>query len=136
MPAKERESFDRKLNEFKKAGFSVKELPFPDFSQFLAVHQIVGSVEASSCAGRYDSVRYGKREPQAKNWNEMYLSSRGAAFGKLLKLSLIHISEPTRLLSISYAVFCLKKKKKKKQKKERKKMKTENKNLHRTHIIK
>eukprot|EP00658_Telonema_sp_P-2_P023744 TRINITY_DN19521_c0_g1_i3.p1 TRINITY_DN19521_c0_g1~~TRINITY_DN19521_c0_g1_i3.p1 ORF type:complete len:124 (-),score=17.28 TRINITY_DN19521_c0_g1_i3:21-392(-) len=31
-------------------------------------------------------------------------------------LSLIHISEPTRLLSISYAVFCLKKKKKEKQK--------------------
>src|SRR5678815_4323845 len=25
---------------------------------------------------------------------------------RLLKLSLIHISEPTRLLSISYAVFC------------------------------
>src|SRR5674536_55323 len=25
-----------------------------------------------------------------------------------MKLSLIHISEPTRLLSISYAVFCLK----------------------------
>src|SRR5678815_6038894 len=33
-----------------------------------------------------------------------------------LYLSLIHISEPTRLLSISYAVFCLKKKKKKKTK--------------------
>src|SRR5678816_4721991 len=31
---------------------------------------------------------------------------------KALNLSLIHISEPTRLLSISYAVFCLKKKKK------------------------
>eukprot|EP00658_Telonema_sp_P-2_P034790 TRINITY_DN25393_c0_g1_i2.p1 TRINITY_DN25393_c0_g1~~TRINITY_DN25393_c0_g1_i2.p1 ORF type:complete len:105 (+),score=35.27 TRINITY_DN25393_c0_g1_i2:135-449(+) len=31
-------------------------------------------------------------------------------------LSLIHISEPTRLLSISYAVFCLKKKKTKKKK--------------------
>ena len=29
----------------------------------------------------------------------------------LSTLSLIHISEPTRLLSISYAVFCLKKKK-------------------------
>eukprot|EP00658_Telonema_sp_P-2_P083570 TRINITY_DN9094_c0_g1_i1.p1 TRINITY_DN9094_c0_g1~~TRINITY_DN9094_c0_g1_i1.p1 ORF type:complete len:167 (+),score=26.40 TRINITY_DN9094_c0_g1_i1:128-628(+) len=29
----------------------------------------------------------------------------------VLDLSLIHISEPTRLLSISYAVFCLKKKK-------------------------
>src|SRR5678816_4670728 len=31
---------------------------------------------------------------------------------ELIHLSLIHISEPTRLLSISYAVFCLKKKKK------------------------
>ena len=28
----------------------------------------------------------------------------------IFTLSLIHISEPTRLLSISYAVFCLKKK--------------------------
>src|SRR5450756_2976783 len=32
-------------------------------------------------------------------------------------LSLIHISEPTRLGMISYAVFCLKKKKKNKNKK-------------------
>ena len=32
-------------------------------------------------------------------------------------LSLIHISEPTRLGMISYAVFCLKKKKEKKKKK-------------------
>ena len=31
---------------------------------------------------------------------------------KIQVLSLIHISEPTRLLSISYAVFCLKKKNK------------------------
>src|SRR5450756_2925356 len=30
---------------------------------------------------------------------------------KMLELSLIHISEPTRLGMISYAVFCLKKKK-------------------------
>src|SRR5678815_197574 len=35
-------------------------------------------------------------------------ATRGGG-GKLLTLSLIHISEPTRLLSISYAVFCLKK---------------------------
>src|SRR5678815_2242590 len=32
------------------------------------------------------------------------------AFDRVWHLSLIHISEPTRLLSISYAVFCLKKK--------------------------
>src|SRR5678815_5582869 len=31
-----------------------------------------------------------------------------ATFDTVTHLSLIHISEPTRLLSISYAVFCLK----------------------------
>eukprot|EP00826_Nyctotherus_ovalis_P017224 TRINITY_DN15056_c0_g2_i2.p4 TRINITY_DN15056_c0_g2~~TRINITY_DN15056_c0_g2_i2.p4 ORF type:complete len:105 (+),score=33.30 TRINITY_DN15056_c0_g2_i2:1083-1397(+) len=36
-----------------------------------------------------------------------------------LNLSLIHISEPTRPLYISYAVFCLKKKKKKKKEKKK-----------------
>src|SRR5674536_404300 len=36
---------------------------------------------------------------------------QGGAHFLAQELSLIHISEPTRLLSISYAVFCLKKKK-------------------------
>eukprot|EP00658_Telonema_sp_P-2_P062198 TRINITY_DN5086_c0_g1_i1.p1 TRINITY_DN5086_c0_g1~~TRINITY_DN5086_c0_g1_i1.p1 ORF type:complete len:295 (+),score=100.65 TRINITY_DN5086_c0_g1_i1:266-1150(+) len=40
---------------------------------------------------------------------KVFLGSAASA----VDLSLIHISEPTRLLSISYAVFCLKKKKKK-----------------------
>ena len=38
------------------------------------------------------------------------LENRLAMLQAALGLSLIHISEPTRLLSISYAVFCLKKK--------------------------
>src|SRR5678815_1622188 len=42
--------------------------------------------------------------------------SRGELSRLVMLLSLIHISEPTRLLSISYAVFCLKKKKKKNKK--------------------
>src|SRR5450756_2805526 len=41
------------------------------------------------------------------------LSEFGEERRALVKLSLIHISEPTRLGMISYAVFCLKKKKKK-----------------------
>lgn len=85
MPAKESKAFDTEMDKLKKHGFQIKELSFADFSHFLLVHQIVGSVEASSCAGRYDSVRYGQRVPGANNWNEMYLQSRGAAFGTLLK---------------------------------------------------
>src|SRR5674476_1527419 len=44
-----------------------------------------------------------------------------------LRLSLIHISEPTRQAEISYAVFCLKKKKKKKKTKQKKKKKNKKK---------
>src|SRR5678815_5699816 len=40
-----------------------------------------------------------------------HVSSGDRVYVHYLVLSLIHISEPTRLLSISYAVFCLKKKK-------------------------
>ena len=43
---------------------------------------------------------------------DVFTTEPDAAF---LDLSLIHISEPTRLGMISYAVFCLKKKKKKKK---------------------
>src|SRR5450756_2927811 len=43
---------------------------------------------------------------------DMLTAAAGEKNGELV-LSLIHISEPTRLGMISYAVFCLKKKKKK-----------------------
>ena len=50
-----------------------------------------------------------------KKWLEQYGQGGTVRF-----LSLIHISEPTRLGMISYAVFCLKKKKKKNSKKKKK----------------
>ena len=48
-------------------------------------------------------------------WPRLYLDlpgHGGSADIAVQDLSLIHISEPTRLGMISYAVFCLKKKKK------------------------
>lgn len=89
LPAGREKTFRAAVEELKKAGFTVREMSMPDFPLFSLVHMIVGSVEASSCAGRYDSVRYGRRAAGAKNWNDMYLLSRGAAFGLLLKSYLI-----------------------------------------------
>jgi aspartyl-tRNA(Asn)/glutamyl-tRNA(Gln) amidotransferase subunit A len=85
LPTGHEEAFRASLDDLRKAGFTLREMSFPDFPLFSLVHKIVGSVEASCAAGRYDSVRYGPRAPGAKNWNEMYLLSRGAAFGPLLK---------------------------------------------------
>src|SRR5678815_816524 len=54
---------------------------------------------------------------EATDWSRFgHASGNPKCAHCMVHLSLIHISEPTRLLSISYAVFCLKKKKKKKKK--------------------
>ena len=72
--------------------------------------------EVGHCVGVYDNPA----DLSAKSWTVMRFSETEQN-GKLewlirkdgcMHLSLIHISEPTRLGMISYAVFCLKKKKK------------------------
>src|SRR5678815_5916507 len=47
---------------------------------------------------------YGKPVPGSSGTNKVMILSLRVALPNGLKLSLIHISEPTRLLSISYAV--------------------------------
>jgi aspartyl-tRNA(Asn)/glutamyl-tRNA(Gln) amidotransferase subunit A len=89
LPTLQAEDFRASLTSLTQQGFRLHEVSLPDLPLFSLVHKIVGSVEASSATGRYDSVRYGPRAPGAKNWNEMYLLSRGAAFGTLLKSYLI-----------------------------------------------
>src|SRR5678816_4508689 len=58
---------------------------------------LIESLDRHNWATQADGYQPVRDEPQATDYQH---------------LSLIHISEPTRLLSISYAVFCLKKKKK------------------------
>lgn len=85
LTADETGLFRAGLSRLEKAGFNLQETSMADFGLFRAVHQVVGSVEASSSAGKYDGVRYGHRAAAAKNWNEMYLRSRAEAFGMPVK---------------------------------------------------
>eukprot|EP00658_Telonema_sp_P-2_P009033 TRINITY_DN13416_c0_g1_i3.p1 TRINITY_DN13416_c0_g1~~TRINITY_DN13416_c0_g1_i3.p1 ORF type:complete len:105 (-),score=40.51 TRINITY_DN13416_c0_g1_i3:39-353(-) len=79
-------------------------------------------LDSSPCVNEYRSTQQGGWDPCGSEYPTCSLSGGKDDFeGPCLfheqivaqDLSLIHISEPTRLLSISYAVFCLKKKKKK-----------------------
>jgi aspartyl-tRNA(Asn)/glutamyl-tRNA(Gln) amidotransferase subunit A len=81
----EAEAFAKVLASMERAGFAVNKVRFDGINLFPVVHNIVGSVEASSSAGKYDGVRYGHRTSSARNWNEMYLKSRGESFGTLIK---------------------------------------------------
>jgi len=82
---REQKALRRGLARLEEAGLTIREVSLSDFDLFRAVHNIVASVEASSSAGKYDGVRYGHRSSSGKNWNDMYLNSRGESFGPLIK---------------------------------------------------
>ena len=81
----EAEAFSAALSMLEAADVRVEEVSMPEFDLFRTVHNVIGAAEASSSAGKYDSVRYGHRSEKAENWNEMYLESRAESFGMLVK---------------------------------------------------
>src|SRR5450756_588647 len=74
---------------------------------FVELPKVGTEITAGKAFGTVESV---------KAVSDLYAPASGTVTGvnEDLALSLIHISEPTRLGMISYAVFCLKKKKKQK----------------------
>eukprot|EP00658_Telonema_sp_P-2_P073090 TRINITY_DN62155_c0_g1_i2.p1 TRINITY_DN62155_c0_g1~~TRINITY_DN62155_c0_g1_i2.p1 ORF type:complete len:167 (+),score=48.41 TRINITY_DN62155_c0_g1_i2:85-585(+) len=115
---KEREAafikeLEAKRQEVIKAAMDVlsnlkKELEPNDFGQIKALEK----KEKREIADEERKIRRRQRRLAAGWTMEMVKAEEDKLI--LEALSLIHISEPTRLLSISYAVFCLKKKTKNK----------------------
>lgn len=86
LDASEREGFKDALERLQKeTGIELREVQWSDFDLFRTIHNVIGSVEASSSCGKFDGVRYGCCVAGTRNWNEMYLQSRGRSFGPLLK---------------------------------------------------
>ena len=77
---------DTAIDRLARSGLGIEKVEIKDFSLAPVVHNLIGSVEASSSAGKFDSVRYGHRTSAlTKNWNEMYIKSRKESFGPLVK---------------------------------------------------
>src|SRR5678816_4879850 len=74
----------------------------------LTKRKLIPSLYNLSCAGcmnpELEVLGIGRTEMSSEDFR----GKMREAASKSKDLSLIHISEPTRLLSISYAVFCLK----------------------------
>jgi aspartyl-tRNA(Asn)/glutamyl-tRNA(Gln) amidotransferase subunit A len=85
LDAAQRSAFEAGLARLAAIGVTIEELRLPQYPLFRDVHQVIAAVEASSSAGKYDGVRFGHRSRNGKNWNEMYLNTRGEAFGTLIK---------------------------------------------------
>ena len=81
----ESKAFDVAISRLEEVGINIREVSLEECGLFRTVHNVIGSVEASSSAGKYDGVRYGHRTQSSRNWNEMYLKSRAESFGLPVK---------------------------------------------------
>src|SRR5678816_4862004 len=92
----------------------VKHVDIGVFPQARRAHQVTRCNQCAHapCVTACPTTAMFKRPDGIVDFDKSICIGCKACMAACPYLSLIHISEPTRLLSISYAVFCLKKKKK------------------------
>ncbi len=73
------------LSAFEKEGASIEEVSLPSIEYALSVYYIIAPSEASSNLSRFDGVRYGYRDMDAKTTKQMYKKSRSEGFGDEVK---------------------------------------------------
>ncbi|MDR3612508.1 MAG: Asp-tRNA(Asn)/Glu-tRNA(Gln) amidotransferase subunit GatA [Candidatus Obscuribacterales bacterium] len=84
---------------YEKMGAIVEEVSIPSVKHCLPVYYILATAEASANLARFDGVRYGYREKDAKDIMSMYLGTRQNGFGDEVKL---RIMLGTHVLSTGY----------------------------------
>jgi len=73
------------VNEYKKLGAEVKEVSLPNMKLAIPAYYVIASAECSANLSRYDGVRYGYRCDNPTDLNDLYIRSRGEAFGAEVK---------------------------------------------------
>ena len=66
-------------------GVKTESVSLPHTEYGLAAYYVIAPAEASSNLARYDGVKYGLREPRARDLIDMYSRTRGAGFGAEVK---------------------------------------------------
>ena len=70
-------------------GAHIDEVSIPQIQQALPVYYIIATAEASSNLARFDGIRYGYRESNVQNLEDLYLKSREQGFGSEVKRRII-----------------------------------------------
>lgn len=69
----------------KSKGAVIREVSIPHYEMSLPVYYILAPAEATSNLGRFDGIKYTKREENAYKYDEILTSSRTKFFGKEVK---------------------------------------------------
>jgi len=78
-------SMEIAIESYKKAGCEVVEVSLPRIKYSIGIYYILATAECSSNLARFDGVRYGYRNMDAKNLMEMYTKTRAEGFGPEVK---------------------------------------------------
>lgn len=89
LPADVQAAFDRSIQTLTRAGAQIVPVSLPHTEHAVSVYYIVGPCEASSNLARFDGVRYGNRDANAKSLADLYLRSRQEGFGSEAKRRII-----------------------------------------------
>ncbi len=73
------------VNEYKKLGAEIIEVSLPNMKLAIPAYYVIASAECSANLSRYDGVRYGYRCDDPADLNDLYIRSRGEAFGAEVK---------------------------------------------------
>jgi len=89
LDKKIKEKIDQITKKLEKNGAEIIEISLPYTEYALACYYIIMPAEVSSNLARYDGIRYGYSEKEAKNLLDIYLKSRTKGFGEEVKRRII-----------------------------------------------
>ena len=82
VDAEVREKVEAAVRVLEEHGAKPVEVSLPHTRYAIATYYIVATAEASANLARFDGVRYGFRDPEARDIREMYLATKSNGFGK------------------------------------------------------
>ncbi|MGR9073971.1 MAG: Asp-tRNA(Asn)/Glu-tRNA(Gln) amidotransferase subunit GatA [Gammaproteobacteria bacterium] len=71
--------------EYRRMGAEIKEVSMPNLKLAIPAYYVVAPAECSANLSRFDGVRFGYRCDSPKNLTDLYVRSRGEAFGAEVK---------------------------------------------------
>lgn len=77
------------ISVFENLGAKVKRVSIPSLDYSAAAYFIISRAEAASNLARFDGVRYGFRDKNSKNLNDMYENTRHDGFGDDVRLRIL-----------------------------------------------
>lgn len=85
LDSKVAETIETAIHEYQKLGAKIKQVSLPNMKLSVPVYYVIAPAECSANLSRYDGVRFGYRCQNPLDLNDLYIRSRGEAFGDEVK---------------------------------------------------